>query len=561
MSEAERFPERFFTNGKAAPQPQALGVVIGGALSDGLLVRLNTQTVVEGLRVGSYVAVQGQTERTFFGYISDIELSNFNAALTLPGENTLRRATYEASSLNKLVKVKLELVSENQELKAVRSVPSHFAKVRRLTKEEATLIFGLQRPQSHLLGYLVDGEELAVYLDLQKLTERSTGVFGRSGTGKTFLTLPLLASIIQHQVANVLVFDMHNDYGYNLKGDGNSQQPGLKRLSNIQDRVVVVTLDEQSSMRRSSGYEIALKIGLDEIEPEDLEALRDVLNFNEVQINTIHALPKLFNVERWIYVLADRGTEEERRRLEELFESGQLVWRTFNAIRRKLNRLLNFKFITEKSTGAVDKVIKYLSTNRSVVVEFGEFGRCTDAYVLVANLLTRRIHDTFVTLKEEAEAQGRDNSPHLVIVVEEAHRFLDPKVANLTTFGTIAREMRKYNVTLLIVDQRPSQIDREVMSQIGTRITCALSDEQDINAVLTGTRDPQRLRSLLNSLSSKQEALVIGHAVRMPVLVRTRNYNQEAWSEYMHPLDALKPEEQLAKSQQRIRPQLTEDLL
>ena len=57
------------------------------------------------------------------------------------------------------------------------------------------------------------------------------------------------------------------------------------------------------------------------------------------------------------------------------------------------------------------------------------------------------------------------------------------RLPSQTIFGTIARELRKYNVTLLIVDQRPSGIDPEVMSQIGTRVTCLLDDESDIRAV------------------------------------------------------------------------------
>jgi len=48
----------------------------------------------------------------------------------------------------------------------------------------------------------------------------------------------------------------------------------------------------------------------------------------------------------------------------------------------------------------------------------------------------------------------------LMITIEEAHKFLNPQVARQTTFGTIAREMRKYYVTLLVIDQRPSSIDR-----------------------------------------------------------------------------------------------------
>ena len=73
-----------------------------------------------------------------------------------------------------------------------------------------------------------------------------------------------------------------------------------------------------------------------------------------------------------------------------------------------------------------------------------------------------------------------------MITIEEAHKFLNPELAGQTIFGTIAREMRKYNVTLLVIDQRPSGIDDEVMSQIGTKITCLLDNDRDIDSVLAG---------------------------------------------------------------------------
>ena len=49
-----------------------------------------------------------------------------------------------------------------------------------------------------------------------------------------------------------------------------------------------------------------------------------------------------------------------------------------------------------------------------------------------------------------------------MITIEEAHKFLSPGLAEQTIFGTIAREMRKYSVTLLVIDQRPSGIDPEI---------------------------------------------------------------------------------------------------
>jgi len=115
--------------------------------------------------------------------------------------------------------------------------------------------------------------------------------------------------------------------------------------------------------------------------------------------------------------------------------------------------------------------------------------------------------------------------PHpLVITIEEAHRFLNPEVASQTIFGTIAREMRKYNVTLLVIDQRPSGIDSEVMSQMGTKLTCLLDNERDIDSVLAGVINKSEFKSVLSKLESKQQALIFGHAVPVPVVVKTREY-------------------------------------
>ena len=129
--------------------------------------------------------------------------------------------------------------------------------------------------------------------------------------------------------------------------------------------------------------------------------------------------------------------------------------------------------------------------------------------------------ETYETTRDEA-----DRPRPLVIVIEEAHKFLHPGVAHQTIFGTIAREMRKYYVTLLIVDQRPSGIDDEVLSQVGTRVTGLLTEERDIEAVLTGVAGRSHLRGVLASLETKQQCLIMGHAIPMPMVLRTRAYDQ-----------------------------------
>jgi hypothetical protein len=118
-------------------------------------------------------------------------------------------------------------------------------------------------------------------------------------------------------------------------------------------------------------------------------------------------------------------------------------------------------------------------------------------------------------------------------VVEEAHKLLNREMAAQTTFSTIAREMRKYYVTLLIIDQRPSQIYDEVLSQLGTRISGWLGDDSDVQAVLSGLAGRDALRGMLSRLQPKEEVLLLGWGVPMPIPVRSRRYDQRFWEELL----------------------------
>jgi len=145
------------------------------------------------------------------------------------------------------------------------------------------------------------------------------------------------------------------------------------------------------------------------------------------------------------------------------------------------------------------------------------------SYMLATNLISRRIHHSYVRQAEQFCRRKPEWSPQLVITIEEAHRFPRPCV-KLSLAPLPA--MRKYFVTLLVVDQRPSGIDNEVMSQIGT--ACTLLNDEKTLAIFTGSG--QSLRSV-PKLDSKQQALILGHAVPMPVVVRTRPYDETFYAE------------------------------
>ncbi len=149
----------------------------------------------------------------------------------------------------------------------------------------------------------------------------------------------------------------------------------------------------------------------------------------------------------------------------------------------------------------------------------------------MSNLLTRKIRAAWEKKTNEFRTHGKAEPKPLIIVVEEAHKLLNREMAAQTTFATIARELRKYYVTLLIVDQRPSQIYDEVMSQLGTRISGWLGDDLDIQAVLSGLSGRDSLRGMLARLQPKEEVLLLGWGVPMPLPVRSRRYDEAFWKE------------------------------
>lgn len=548
-SEAQPFPNRFFGL-EDELVPQRLGAVIGGSLSEGVQIKLDGNTLIEGLAVGSYVTIRGQTNRKYFGLITDIRLGASDPRLP-PPDDAFRTEIYRGTVAYGVLHVKPMLVREGEgEAKPVRGVPAHFTAAYRATPEEVRGIFAADEAAGYRIGASLEDEDVEIKLDLGRFVERSSAVFGRSGTGKTFLTLPLLASVIKQDLASVLIFDMHNDYGYTLKGDGGRKLFGLKRLGAIANKVVIVTLDEDSSRARGSRPEFALKIGYGQIEPEDLELLKSELSLSDVQTNALFTLKHRFPGD-WLHKLMSDDADED---IQQLFEGNKITESTYFAIQRKLGRLLrDLKFLASlPADDFVTRILAHLARGESVVVEFGRYGDNLPAYIFVANFLTRRIREKYKAMKEAWEGGGGAEPKKLLIAIEEAHKFLQPGVAELTIFGTIAREMRKYNVTLLVVDQRPSQIDAEVMSQIGTRVTCALSDEKDIGAVFTGVSGAQQLRSVLASLDSKQQALIMGHAVPMPVVVKTTEYGEATYAQYADPLESLPAEARKASNQRKL---------
>jgi DNA helicase HerA-like ATPase len=556
-SELDEFFPRTPPSPGAAAEARRLGIVVGGSLSKGLNVKLDRSAVVEGMAVGRYVVVHGQTGRRFFSIITDVALDATNPAIEKTPPDTsddfLAQVYQGTSTFGRLeVSPMLVLDRDSEEPKPVKTVPAHFALVYEATEDDVDRVFGAEDERHFYVGTPLDMENVRVHLNLERLVERSSGVFGKSGTGKTFLTRTLLAGIIKQDVAVNLIFDMHNEYGWESQAEGKHRVKGLRQL--FPSGVSVMTLDRESSDRRGSKWDHVVRIGYDQIEPEDVDMLSNLMGLSDVQVGALYYLRRRLGKE-WIEkLLAEgEGDEEGPTELDALLEEGKLHGGTLAAIQRKLGLFRRFDFLQPRvHEDVVGKIMEYLDRRVHVILEFGRYGSTLEAYILVANYLTRRIHRRYVQRKEAALGQRSEEPRSLVITIEEAHKFLDPAIARQTIFGTIARELRKYNVTLFIVDQRPSGIDEEVMSQIGTRVTALLDNEADIRAVFTGVSGAGELRQVLARLDTRQQALILGHAVPMPVVVQTRLYGPDLYAEVGH-MDGEALQAQLARNVDLLR--------
>ena len=549
--------ETFLGPRMAAPQPpQRLGIVVSGSLSKGLDVKLDPGTIIEGLAVGRYVVVRGQTGRRFFSIVTDVQLDALNPLLEKAPPDTSDHfvsRVYQGSAVFGRIHVAPMLMLEEagSEPKPVKTIPAHFTPVHPASEEEVSLIFGHEdEPGYFYVGDPLEMEGVHVPLDLHRFVERSAGVFGKTGTGKTFLTRTLLAGLVREDVAVNLVFDMHNEYGWKSQDETRREIKGLRQLFPT-GQVSVFTLDEESSRRRGSKVDGVVRIGYDQIEPEDVDSLSSLMALSDVQVGALYFLRRRLG-QRWIAQLLDE--EDPLEELDSALERGAIHGGTLGAIQRKLGLFRRFDFLqTHAPEDPVRQILDYLDRGINVILEFGRYGNSLEAYLLVANYITRRIHAHYVRRKEEALGErGKEPRP-LVITIEEAHKFLDPAVARHTIFGGIARELRKYNVTLLIVDQRPSGIDPEVMSQIGTRVTCLLDDEADIRAVFSGISGASTLREVLARLDTRQQALIMGHAVPMPVVVKTRTYGTPEFYAALGVGAAEDPEAVLARGRALLR--------
>src|SRR5512142_604520 len=231
-------------------QNPSIGYVVGGSLKDNFRVRLTVDPLT--VQEGAFVVIESANFQ-FYGLVTDLELGATDPRFA-DEQSEIRLAPALAKALHGqtlytnlevLPALMMEIGPEpgSQEYAdwlekhkgdhpnpgPVKTVPPHHALVRLAGEGDIAEIFGKAgQGGNFVIGYTRE-QGHPVCVDLEQLVQRSSGVFGATGTGKSFLTRLVLAGLIHHNQSSVLVFDMHNEYGFDdTASDTGAPVTGLK---------------------------------------------------------------------------------------------------------------------------------------------------------------------------------------------------------------------------------------------------------------------------------------------------------------------------------------------
>ncbi len=124
----------------------------------------------------------------------------------------------------------------------------------------------------------------------------------------------------------------------------------------------------------------------------------------------------------------------------------------------------------------------------------------------------------------------------LVVLLDEAHQFLGKSVGDegnsydLDAFDLIAKEGRKYGLTLILATQRPRDIQDGVLSQIGTMIVHRLTHNADREVVERAARDVEKSVTTFLPTLAPGQAILLGADFPVPIPIQVREPRRRPYS-------------------------------
>jgi len=427
--------------------------------------------------------------------------------------------------------------------------PVHFA-----TPQHLKAVFPSPGLEYLRLGRLAAAEDVPVALNASRFVVRHSAVVGSTGSGKTSAVASILQNFVKGgwQAANILVVDPHGEYAAALGGIA-SVRSVLANEDNRRLRVPYWALPALDILRIFAGgtggatfsnrfSELVTKARRDFVEsakwltndpttvtadtpiPFDIRPIWYQLDKENRETRTVKTDPTtacetaagdaatLTSARFQPYGAG--GTPPHQGPMYDTYGTSPDLLRL-----GLLDPRLRFFQEPQGNSDGPDPLVgvmqDWLGGDKAVsVLDFnGVPANAADAAIgVVLNLLLE------VALRCDAGGEGIGRPSPVLLVLEEAHRYLGDEASALTrsSANRIAREGRKYGVGLMLVTQRPTELPKTALAQCGTIIALRLSNSEDQGAIKTALPDAiAGLAAVLPSLRT-HEAIISGESTVLP---------------------------------------------
>ena len=382
-----------------------------------------------------------------------------------------------------------------------KKMPAFFSQVRAIRKEDLAFI---RTPQNPLfLGNLRSGSKqinMDLFLPGKEVLSHHVLVAASTGKGKSNLLHCLLWDLVGKQYAGMLVLDPHDEY-YGRSGLGLKDHPQREMVS-------YYTPTSPPPGARS------LKIQLSLVKPEHFHG---AISLSDPQRQCLSVYHKKFHKE-WIKAIL------EEKRIEGVYFHED----TIAVVKRKLMSLLSIDLEQGKlhCTGIFDEIAggntvgeicREVEQGKVVILDTSYFSGALE--ILVGSLV---VHEIFERYKHYKKNGMLEQKPVISIVLEEAPRVLGKQVLEhgSNVFESIAREGRKFQVGLLAITQLPSEIPKNILANMNTKIILGMEMSTERQAIIESS--PQDLSQDNRNIASldKGEALVTSTFTKFAVPVK-----------------------------------------
>jgi DNA helicase HerA-like ATPase len=427
----------------------------------------------------------------------------------------------------------------------------------------------LDETQRLELGHFAIDRSAAAIANGDRFFQRHAAILGSTGSGKSCAVSLILERAHARKHANIIVFDMHGEYAslanppaskdgtvpiaiaaaFKIAGPGDLAKPPENALFLPywllnRDEMLSMILDrsDQNAPNQAARFTTHVR------------ELKDTTLKDEKQV-TVRAT---FTVDSPVpYKLADLLVKlrEDDTGMKPGAKSAEIKGDWNGKLTRFISRLeakaedRRYGFMFKPPEAALEydwlakQVTKLLAPGEGKhgikVVDFSEVP--SDVLPVVTGVFARLLYDVQFWMEPERRTT-------FVFVCDEAHLYLPVREdadavekQALYSFERIAKEGRKYGVSLLVVSQRPSDVSRTILSQCNNFLILRLTNDQDQNVVRRLM--PDSLAGVLDDLPllDTGEALLLGDAILLPARIRlkfptieplsqTRNFWQE-WGE------------------------------